>query len=298
VVTYPAYGTYPVTLTATSNFGCTASVTNNVNVWPKPQVNFQTDLLSGCYPVNPKFVNLTNIPNGNVSLWLWSFGDGKFSSELNPNNSYPNSAGLYTVSLTAISDKGCDSTLVFPNYITVYPQPIAEFAYTPPFPNVIMTTIQFVNQTFLGDTFFWDLGDGTTSTSFSPNHTYLQDTATYMVSLYTVNQYGCTDSISHPLSIKPTYSIYIPNSFTPNLDGTNEAFKVYGIGIVEIDMFIYDRWGYPITEFKGNLDPLTIGWNGTKSNVNVKQDVYVYQMFVRDIFGNWHEYHGNINLIR
>jgi gliding motility-associated-like protein len=298
VVTFPTYGTYPITLTTTSNFGCVTSVTNNVNVWSKPQVNFQTDLLSGCYPVNPKFVNLTNIPNGNVSLWLWSFGDGKFSSELNPNNSYPNSAGLYTVSLTAISDKGCDSILVFPNYITVYPQPIAEFAYTPPHPNVIMTTIQFVNQTFLGDTFFWDLGDGTTSTSFSPNHTYLQDTATYIVSLYTVNQYGCSDSISHPLTINPTYSIYIPNSFTPNLDGTNENFKVYGVGIVEIDMFIYDRWGYRITEFTGNLDPLTIGWDGTKSNIDVKQDIYVYQMFVRDIFGIWHEYHGNINLIR
>jgi gliding motility-associated-like protein len=297
VVNYPTHGVYPVTLIATSNFGCIDSVTNNINVWPKPQINFQTDLLSGCYPLNPKFVNLTSIPSGNVSLWLWSFGDGRFSSEFSPNNSYPNTAGLYTVSLTAVSDKGCDSTLTLTDYITVYPQPIAEFSYTPPYPNVIETTIQFINQTFLGGIYFWDLGDGTTSTNFSPNHTYEQDTATYMVFLHTVNQYGCMDSISHPLTIKPIYSIHIPNSFTPNLDGTNESFRVYGMGITEINMFIYDRWGYLVSYMK-NLEPMSIGWDGTKHGNDIKQDVYVYQIYVRDIFGNWHEYCGNINLIR
>ena len=296
-VFYPNNGTFPVTLTATSEFGCAASVTQNVNVWPKPQVDFSANVTSGCFPVTPTFNNLTTIASGSIVSWVWTFGDGRTSNQQSPSNAYPNAAGDYTVSLTAVSDRGCDSTVTFIDYITVFPQPIAQFGYTPPFPTIIETTVLFINQSFLGESFFWNLGDGTTSQAFSPNHTYAQDTATYDITLVATNQYGCVDSTTHPVKINPKYTIFIPNAFSPNADGVNDHFRVQGLGIVELVMRIFDRWGDPVTTLE-NLDPMNKGWNGTKNGTEMKQDIYVYRIQARDIFGEWQEYYGQINLIR
>ncbi len=296
-VQYPTFGTFNVTLTATSDLNCVGSVTQPVNIWPRPDVSFNAGPLAGCAPVSPQFNNTTTIAAGQVVTWLWNFGDGAFSTVMNPNHLYPNAAGTYSVTLLAVSDRGCDSTIVIPNYITVYPQPDAEFAYTPPFPTVLKTRIQFVNQSIQGESYAWEFGEGSTSTIANPVFTYPMDTGTYYVTLVAYNSFGCADTVQHALRIGPDYTLFIPNTFTPNADGFNDHFKVHGMGIVEVTMDIFDRWGDKVASLQ-NLEPMQKGWDGTKDREPVKQDVYVYKIMARDIFGEWHEYHGNINLVR
>ncbi|MBK6522954.1 MAG: gliding motility-associated C-terminal domain-containing protein [Sphingobacteriaceae bacterium] len=63
---------------------------------------------------------------------------------------------------------------------------------------------------------------------------------------YTVkasNEFGCTITDQICIEITKEHLIYIPNSFTPNNDGLNDEFKVYGDGISIVKMTIYDRWG-------------------------------------------------------
>jgi len=50
--------------------------------------------------------------------YLWDFGDGSTSTEINGEHSY-DETGVYTVSLVAWSDKNCVDTLVLPNLIRV-----------------------------------------------------------------------------------------------------------------------------------------------------------------------------------
>jgi gliding motility-associated-like protein len=296
-VTYPGYGVYNVTLIAVGDNNCTDSITKQVTVWPDPVLDFTADPLAGCWPINPLFDNLSTIPMGQISTYQWTFGDLTSSTAFEPQHLYPNAPGSYTVTLYAVSDHGCDTTITKPNYITVYPQPTAEFMHEPDYMTVIAPETQFINLSVLGNSYEWDFGDGTNSTLENPYHIYPNDTATYPVQLITTNVYGCKDTVQYNVIIHPTFTIYVPNTFTPNADGFNDVFKIVGIGLVEANLLIFDRWGEPLARLDKD-QAMTTGWDGTYAGETVKEDVYVYKLSVLDIFGDTHEYHGQINVVR
>jgi gliding motility-associated-like protein len=78
-------------------------------------------------------------------------------------------------------------------------------------------------------------------------------------------------------SIAPT--LYIPNAFTPNEDGLNDVFKVYGEGVVEFEGNIFNRWG----ELLYHWESIEGSWNGkSKANDYVMTEVYVYTIKVKN----------------
>jgi len=129
------------------------------------------------------------------------------------------------------------------------------------------------------------------------SYTFPADTGRYLIYLHVENEWGCTDSIYHPIYINSNFTVFIPNSFTPNRNGVNDSFKVYGTGIVEAEMLIFDRWGELISSYK-NLEPMSKGWDGKYNGQPVKQDVYTYKIKVRDFKGEWYDFIGQINLLK
>jgi PKD repeat protein len=63
-------------------------------------------------------VRFTDLSTGEITSWLWNFGDGKTSTEQNPTNYY-SSDGYYTVTLT-VTGPGCEDTETKTDYIYVY----------------------------------------------------------------------------------------------------------------------------------------------------------------------------------
>lgn len=296
-VLFPADGTYQVTLTLTSDKGCVDSLTIPVSIYPRPRVNFTAVPYQGCEPLIVNFNNLTTIPgNNSVVDYLWTFGNGQTSFIFSPQQTY--FSGTYSVSLWAISDKGCDTVVTLVDTIKAYNLPTAEFQFTPENPTTANTTVEFVNLS-LGNpvNFFWDMGDGSTYNSEHVTHGYPADTGTYSIYLWIETDKGCSDSIIHTIRINSDFTVYIPNSFTPNRDGVNDNFTVEGKGIVDAQMLIFDRWGALLAEYK-NLEPMKKGWDGKHNGVNVKQDVYVYLIKVRNFKGEWFEFRGHVNLLR
>jgi gliding motility-associated-like protein len=88
--------------------------------------------------------------------------------------------------------------------------------------------------------FEWDFGDGATSDEPSPSHTY-DGLGDYYAQLTVTNPIGCVDS-AYTLVEGPVM-IYIPNAFTPNNDGMNDAFKVVISEVVRYELDIFNRWG-------------------------------------------------------
>lgn len=294
--TYTNTGNYNLSVILTTAEGCVDTLTDVVHIGQTPIPDFTAAPLEGCYPFPVEFTNLTT---GTVLTYLWNFGNFATSNAVNPTYTYGNATRLYDVTLTAISPEGCDSSITKQDYVSVHGQPIAGFTYNPTYPDELFNVVTFHNITVLGENFLWDFGDGTTSTSYAPSHQYPADTGTYTVTLYVTSNYGCNDTVSLVLHVKPTYTIYIPNSFSPNNDELNEVFRVEGHNIKGVVMDIFDRWGKPIFHQEGT-DPMYKGWNGTSENGStaLPQGVYTYKIVVTDVFNIPHEFLGNINLIR
>jgi gliding motility-associated-like protein len=110
------------------------------------------------------------------------------------------------------------------------------------------------------------------------------------------NNYGCTDVIEKCLTIEKEFTIYIPNAFSPNENNINDSFYAVGINILEFEMFIFDRWGEQIFY----SDDINKHWDGkAKGGAEVaQQDVYVWKVNVKDIFGKTHNLIGHVTLLK
>ncbi|MFN3916253.1 MAG: PKD domain-containing protein [Flavobacteriales bacterium] len=105
---YNTAGVYNVTLTATSSFGCTNSLTQSTTILPGPIANFNMSNTS----VNP-FTNIdfTDLSQPNIIDWSWDFGDGQgTSSDQNPSYTYTQ-GGVNTITLVVTDTNGCIDTI-------------------------------------------------------------------------------------------------------------------------------------------------------------------------------------------
>ncbi|HEQ97927.1 MAG TPA: PKD domain-containing protein [candidate division Zixibacteria bacterium] len=188
--TYNTPGTYTVSLTVSSSSqGCddTQTKTGYITVNGGPTANFEGSPTSGTEPLTVNFTDLSADATG----WSWDFGDGAGSStEQNPSYTY-NSAGTYTVILTASNACGSDVEHKV-DYITVNPcvAPVADFVGSPTSGEVPLQ-VSFTDQSSGNPTSWsWDFGDGTgTSTQQNPSYTY-NDAGTYTVTLTATNSCG------------------------------------------------------------------------------------------------------------
>jgi gliding motility-associated-like protein len=272
---------------------------DSVTINPLPQINFTVDQASGCYPLCVQFTNSTTInPSENIT-YSWNLGAGYTSLADSPLQCYK-ASGVYSVSLTATSAKGCISQKAVADMITVYPHPKASFSYSPEDPTIIAPAIQFTDASTapgssISGLLWQSFGDGSDSTSMlaAPAHTY-RDTGSYCVTLIATNALGCKDTVTECLVIKPYFTVYIPNTFTPNGDGRNEEFNISGEYISSLDMKIYDRWGSLIFHSTN----ISNGWTGSKGATAAQEDVYVYIINVTDPLRNPYSYKGTVTLIR
>ena len=209
---------------------------------------------------------------------------------------YP-SAGTYDVTVTLTTAQGCVSVISANGLATVNPNPIADFTTNPNPPEVTLLnpTFNFLDQSF--DSHFWDwnFGDFTFDITQNPTHTY-QDTGYYDVTLIVTNLFGCTDTASQTVRVRPDFFFAIPNTFTPDGDGLNDAFfpgSLVGATDRNYDFFIFDRWGEII--FEGH--DLRDGWDGTYKGKTVQTGVYVWLIEVTDLEGTVHKYTGHVNVL-
>ncbi len=162
-------------------------------------------------------------------------------------------------------------------------------------PKFIGLPITFQNLTNNGSTYFWDLGNGVTSTMVHPNNTYYYP-GTYDVTLIGTDKNGCVDSITKPITILDEVYLYIPNSFTPGGDNRyNNYFRVSAIGIVELNIQIYNRWG----ELLYTADDVNFSWDGRYGNDYVRDGSYIWIIEYKSVHDNEVvKINGHINVIK
>ena len=200
--TYTAAGTYtPVLIIQTLN-GCsdTSICTGCVKAGTKPVSKFGILQDTVCYGKPVMFSDSSSGATG----WLWTFGDGQFSSAQNPPHIYPDT-GTYKTFLIAFNN-GCADTSLIQNVVILPPKAI--FSYSLSCTNYY--TVQFFNNSHGADSLVWKFGDGAidSSNAQNPSHTY-PVRGPFTVTLVCYNYAtGCSDSTMSGFTIAEPIASY------------------------------------------------------------------------------------------
>lgn len=119
--------------------------------------------------------------------------------------------------------------------------------------------------------------------SFEFGNNGYREEGEYFIS--TPSSLGCDSIFLFKLS---HFSVFVPNIFSPNMDGVNDIFRPSALldEVISYEMSIYNRWG--------NLVYEGVAWDG----VNASQDVYVYAIQASFVTGSSHTFKGSVTLVR
>lgn len=295
---YAVGGPFTVTLIVTSNNGCVDTLNQIVNVFEKPVANFTANGI--CLDDGTVYTDISTVGGGaTITTWNWTYGDGSTNGTIqNPSHNFP-TAGTFNTQLIVTSSQGCIDTIIQP--VNVLPGPAALFT-ADDFTGNVNQQINFVDQSTNGAiSWFWDFGDGSsdsTSTLQNPSHVYGAG-GYYDVCLIVTDINGCTDTIcqTEVISMPPD----VPTGFSPNGDGENDIFYVYGGPFKEIQFKIYNSWGELIFESTDIVDcggHTCVGWDGKRKGIDQALGVYVYVVIGVTEDDKEHKISGDVTLLR
>ena len=289
--TLAAAGDHPVFYKVSDKNKCNSTDSIKVKVNTKPVFNYTAQPLKGCEPL------VVNFEGGQgFKKYEWNFGNSQKAAGQLAQTTY-NKAGKYTVALTVTDNNNCVATITKPNFITSYPRPNVDFNYAPFEINLSFTPVQFTNFT-TGDSivrYRWDVEDEfeTDAKNFTK---IFNDSGNIKISLLAINQWGCRDSSQQYVFVIDTFIIFIPNAFSPNYDGINDEFKIGGIGIRDLEMTIYNRWGEKLYYRRG--DSNTFSWDGTYLGEQVQEGSYMFTIMARDGRNRPYFFKGMVTVMR
>ncbi|MGX5820431.1 DUF7948 domain-containing protein [Chitinophaga lutea] len=281
-------GVYTVTMTLIDTNYCNAPevVSRQLRVAENVVASFVMPD-SACAPFT---ITFDNTSKGGESF-TWDFGDGTTSTDIYPTHTFTQ-PGRYPVRLSAFDSNACNQQHDTIDYIVILPPPVAAFSFQPNKP-VENTPHVFTNESTGAIHYWWDFGDGNTSTEVNPTYQYFK-TGVYEVCLIATTEFGCSDTTCQTVSaiVNPLYDV--PTAFSPNGDGVNDKWEIKGFGIVRYDMKVFNRWGQMV--FRSNDQKL--GWDGRFNGVMQSMDAYAFVLNIEFSDGNKVQKTGNVTLLR
>ncbi|HRY33150.1 MAG TPA: PKD domain-containing protein [Bacteroidales bacterium] len=218
VHTYAQWGSYTVSMTM-QTFRCTVKKVKQVNADPRPLAAFQA--ADWCVSAPCHFTDQSSISLGSINQWQWNFGVLGTDSLQDPVVVFP-SSGIYPVSLTVVSDKGCRSDSLG----------VEIEVFDPPHANIEAIVNEWNNQYQVE--FFshasqdvilwqWHFGDGNTSELENPFHAYA-DSGRYQVMLIVTNVHACSDTAFLVLQLLSPRNDLVLKGIVHEIDGAQYRF--------------------------------------------------------------------------
>tara|TARA_B100000900_G_scaffold415719_1_gene446845 strand:+ start:174 stop:2894 length:2721 start_codon:yes stop_codon:yes gene_type:complete len=296
-----AAGTYNLSVTDAQN--CTSNETVTLDE-PTPLVLILENHRDiSCHYENDGFIETScwgSVPIDSTYKYHWDGPGFFFSNQADIYNL--SEAGLYT--LTVTDENNCIATVAYDMY---KPEELKAIIYN--LNDTITDNYPYVNfyDHSLGNpvAWVWSISDGTPNTYAQDhiNHHFVAK-GDYQVELKVENNSGCLDSTQKTIRVIEEHTLYVPNAFTPDLDGRNDVFRVQHHALREdtYHIAIYDRLGSLVHSSNDPNDE----WDGTNDFTGNKlgTGVFTYYVSYQDWDG-WKYDHtncenctGTITLIR
>ena len=273
---------------------CPSTLSKVVFVYPTPDTSFM---------VNEKLLCITDTliaevlnPQPNTT-YTWDFNNGQTFSGQKTNYVYPKS-GVFDLTITAKLGI-CTNTSTRKQFIKVVDLPSnVEFTQSETEIDFYNPEVQFQTKT-TANYYFWNFGDGSTSTYKNPKHKFPEIPGKYIVDLTVSNMIGkCGVIVSSSIFMPEPVIYFIPNTFTPNGDEINNTFQpvfTYGYDPQNYSFYIYNRWGNLIFE----SHDAKIGWDGTFGKELVQNDTYIWKLEFKEKIEEFkHVKTGHVNVLR
>ena len=283
-------GTYTVTVTDANS--CT--VTGSATVEDPYEITLQTEVVDNLCPGDAE---------GSIRALGWSNGED-LEYSIDSINWFRDAAtnawifddlksGVYTVIVR--DDYGCTESM----NVFIDEPPLIELFVSPDDTTLdlgeivtLFTNIDPYDPSQI-QSYQWTSDDGLScSDCRNPTVTTYKPRQIYNLTVTYLN--GCTATVSVIVRIANDLDVFIPNAFTPNGDGNNDIFTIFGAGIRDVEMTIVDRWGEVV--YKTNS--IYKGWDGYYKGEIAQNGVYVYHSFITYLDGKVVEKKGSVTLIR
>jgi len=285
-----AAGVYELLVTNTDN-GCTSTASSLISLNEAVPTSADISLLQPCFG-EPFGALMINDVSGGIAPFNYSLDGENFSPENERNFLEP-----ATYPLTVRDETGCewDTTITIATrqelIVDLGPNDTillgCEYDLKA-FSNYPIDQISEINWTPEIGCEFCD------ETTLVP-----LNSQTYSVQVIDVNGCEAVDTVSY--LVKKERNIYIPNAFSPNADGRNDYFMVYGgKDVFEVRTFkIFNRWGELVVEHNNFLpNNFNYGWDGKMNRENLNSNVYIYYIEVAFLDGWVEVYKGDLTLVR
>ncbi len=242
------------------------------------EIEVNLDMLSG------------NMSDFNSSDFVWDFDNAAESTGAGegPYSLVWDQSGIYTISVIMINQQ-CS---VEPATTDIIVEDLQVFTIEDVSINfgeqISVTTTASGSQ----PTYSWTPSIGLSCTDCPSPVAQPTEDVTYTVEVFD-SVTGCSASTEVSLSVA-FVPPFIPNAFTPDNDGLNDAIGVLGEGLSEMNLVIYNRWGERIFETN---DP-SEKWDGTYKGIHLDPDVFVYVLSYSYLNNEKGFLKGNITLIR
>jgi gliding motility-associated-like protein len=279
----------------------TISTSFTVTVNKAPEPDLQIEKYDGCEPL---CLNFNSHVQDNAVYVMYDFGNGTVL-QADDFNYCLDQPGTYNVKVQTKGKNGCVQTFDAAAPIVVYPKPHSNFETDPERITTTNNNVTFYPNSLYGPVtnYQWmfngankKVGGYDTSSMKNPMRTY-DNVGKFPVMLISRTDKGCMDTVYKVIEIYDEFSIYIPNTFTPNGDNLNDIFNIKGVGLKAegFTMEIYDRWGNLVYSTKD----VNKGWDGTINGLNGENGVYVYKVKALGANGEGKkEFVGHVTLLK
>lgn len=280
--------------TATFPNGCSATDTVEISLIEINPVEINYTILNNCLPV---VVNFT-LSDSLISFCNWNATNNFSSNDCESTSITFEEDGCYNVTFSGVNQFGCTFSTELTEPICIDDNPQANFSFSPQEVTSENSIVQFQNLSENATTFEWLFPEESNSNAVNPNFTLPTLPGNYPVTLIAFDEEGCFDSITQFITVNGINTVFIPNSFTPDVDEFNQTFKPIlseSNDVFDFTFLIYNRWGEVLFESKNPL----FGWDGTYNGQLVQSGTYPYKIVVNyknnaPVF----QYVGNVNLLK
>ncbi len=111
---------------------------------------------------------------------------------------------------------------------------------------------------------------------------------------------GCTATATTRIRVDRRRQIYAPNVFSPDEDGHNDWFAIFGRGVAEVkSLMVYDRWGSLVwSREHWPVNQESEGWDGRIRGLAAAPGVYVWQAQITFVDGQTEVFAGDVTVLR